>query len=98
MLKRYELTDQERNRIAPLLPPENRTAWPSIQGNLMMLNAMVWIVRSGAPWRDLPERHGPWETVYSRFHKWIEDGYLYNIFRSSASKPNYKNLVWVPPL
>ena len=46
-----------------------------------MLNAMVWIARSGAPWRDLPERYGPWETVYSRFRKWVEDGYLDNIFR-----------------
>ena len=42
---------------------------------------MVWIARSGAPWRDLPERYGPWKTVYSRFRKWIEDGILDNIFR-----------------
>ena len=82
MLKRYELTDQECNRIAPLLPPEkpNQPGRPS-KDNCTMLNAMVWIARSGAPWRDLPERYGPWETVYSRFHKWIEDGYLDNIFR-----------------
>ncbi len=44
-----------------------------------MLNAMVWLARSGAPWRDLPERYGLWETVYSRFHKWIEDGIFDNI-------------------
>ena len=82
MLKRYELTDQEWNRIAPLLPPEkpNRPGRPS-KDNRTMLNAMVWIARSGAPWRDLPERYGPWETVYSRFRKWIEDGFLDNIFR-----------------
>ena len=82
MLKRYELTDQEWNRIAPLLPPEkpNRPGRPS-KDNRTMLNAMVWIARSGAPWRDLPERYGPWETVYSRFRKWVEDGYLDNIFR-----------------
>ena len=42
---------------------------------------MVWITRSGAPWRDLPERYGPWKTVYSRFRKWIGDGILDNIFR-----------------
>ena len=42
---------------------------------------MIWIARSGAPWRDLPERYGPWETVYSRFRKWIDDGILDNIFR-----------------
>lgn len=46
-----------------------------------MINAMVWIARSGAPWRDLPERYGPWKSVYSRFRKWIEDGILDNIFR-----------------
>lgn len=46
-----------------------------------MLNAMVWLARSGAAWRDLPEFYGPWESVYSRFRKWIEDGILDNIFR-----------------
>ena len=46
-----------------------------------MLNAVVWIARSGAPWRDLPERYGPWESAYSRFRKWIDDGILDNIFR-----------------
>ena len=45
-----------------------------------MLNGMVWIARSGAPWCDLPERYGPWNSVYSRFRKWIDDGILDNIF------------------
>lgn len=42
---------------------------------------IVWIARSGVPWRDLPECYGAWQTVYSRFRKWIEDGTLDNIFR-----------------
>ena len=46
-----------------------------------MLNGMVWIARSGAPWRDLPERYGSWNSVYSRFRKWIDDGILDNVFR-----------------
>ncbi len=49
--------------------------------NCLMVNAMVWIARSGAPWRDLPERYGSWKTVYSRFRKWIGDGILDKIFR-----------------
>lgn len=49
--------------------------------NRQMLNAMVWLARSGAPWRDLPERYGPWESVYSRFRKWVDDRVLDNIFR-----------------
>lgn len=82
MLRRYELTDHEWNRIKDLLPPEKsgKRGRPS-KDNRMILNAMVWIARSGAPWRDLPERYGPWETVYSRFRKWINDGILDNIFR-----------------
>lgn len=82
MKKRYELTDQEWEQIADLFPKENtgRPGRPSKE-NRTMLNAMIWLARSGAPWRDLPERYGPWETVYSRFRKWIDDGILDNIFR-----------------
>lgn len=57
-----------------------------------MLNAMVWIARNGAPWRDLPERYGPWEMVYSRFRKWIEDGYLDNIFRALSLEAELQEL------
>lgn len=82
MKKRYELTDQEWEQIADLFPKENtgRPGRPSKE-NRTMLNAMIWLARSGAPWRDLPERYGSWETVYSRFRKWIDDGILDNIFR-----------------
>ena len=82
MTRRYELTDQEWEQIVPLLPAEknSRPGRPS-KDNRLMINAMVWIARSGAPWRDLPERYGPWKSVYSRFRKWIEDGILDNIFR-----------------
>lgn len=82
MLRRYELTDQEWEQIASLLPPEKtgKPGRPS-KDNRTMLNGMVWTARSGAPWRDLPERYGPWNSVYSRFRKWIDDGILDNIFR-----------------
>ena len=81
MLRRYELTDEEWNQIVSLLPPENsgKQGRPS-KCNRTILNGIVWIARSGAPWRDLPERYGPWQTVYSRFRKWMEDGILDNIF------------------
>jgi len=80
--RRYELTDTEWEQIKDLLPPERtgRKGKPR-KDNRQMLNAMIWLARSGAPWRDLPERYGPWETVYSRFRKWIDDGILDNIFR-----------------
>lgn len=46
-----------------------------------MLNAMFWLARSGAAWRDLPERYGPWSSVSSLCRKWLDDGILDNIFR-----------------
>ena len=45
-----------------------------------MLNGMVWLNHSGAQWRQLPERYGPWQSVYARFAKWRDDGILENIF------------------
>ncbi len=82
MLRRYKLTDQQWEQIASLFPPENTgKRGRTLTDNRLMLTAMAWIARSGAPWRDLPERFGPWETVYSRFRKWIDNGFLDNIFR-----------------
>ena len=75
VLRRYELTDEEWKKIEGLLPPERtgKKGRPS-KNNRTIFNGIVWIARSGAPWRDLPERYGPWETVYSRFRKWLDDG------------------------
>lgn len=81
MLRQYELTDEEWNRIAPLLPLENsgKQGRPK-KCNRTILNGIVWIARSGAPWREPPECCGAWQTVYSHFRKWIDDGILDNIF------------------
>ena len=53
---------------------------------------MVWLARSGAPRRDLPERYGSWQTVYSRFRKWIDDGILDNIFRTLSLEAELEEL------
>ena len=63
MLRRYELTDEEWNRIAPLLPPENSGKQGRPQKcSRTILNGIVWIARSGAPWRDLPPEYGGWKN------------------------------------
>ena len=40
----------------------------------LIVNAILWLTRTGAPWQDLPERYGPWTTVYSRFRRWDQQG------------------------
>ncbi len=80
-MRRYELREDQWLKIAPLLPGKATDPGRSGQDNHQFVQAVLWIARSGAPWRDLPERYGAWQTVYSRFRKWIEDGILDNIFR-----------------
>ncbi|ASA19527.1 hypothetical protein B9T62_01015 [Paenibacillus donghaensis] len=60
-----------------LLTPENTGEGRPSKSNRVMLNGMLWKVKTGAPWRDLPERFGPWKTVYSRFRLWSKDDLFY---------------------
>ena len=92
--RRYELTDEEWEKIKDLLPPEvtGKRGRPS-KDNRTMFNAMVWLARSGAAWRDLPERYGPWQTVYSRFRKMLDDEVLDNIFRVLSLEAELSELI-----
>ena len=73
-MKRYELTDDEWERLAPLLPPQRPATGRPALDHRMIVNGILWILRSGAPWRDLPERYGRWATVYQRFRRWQQAG------------------------
>ena len=71
---RYDLTDREWRQIAPLLPAEKpRTGRPN-HDHRRIVNGILWVHRTGAPWRDLPERYGPVGTVSSRFYRWRTAG------------------------
>ena len=82
MAKRYEVTTSEWNRIKDYLPPERsgQKGRPR-KDNRMMLNGMLWILRTGCQWRELPECYGSWQSVYARFRKWQKDGIFEKIFR-----------------
>ena len=74
MVRRGELTDEQWARLDPLLPPQKpRTGRPN-RDHRQLLNGLLWIKRTGAPGRDLPERYGSWKTVWSRFYRWSESG------------------------
>ena len=80
-MHRHDISDHAWSLLAPLLPGRRGDWGGRAKDNRLFVNAIFWILRTGAPWRDLPERYGSWQTVYSRFRKWIEDGTLDNIFR-----------------
>jgi transposase len=71
-MARYDLTDFEWSVIEPLVPMDRRG--PKPQNNRQILNGMFYILRAGCPWRDLPERYGPYTTVYNRFNRWRKAG------------------------
>ena len=79
-MRRHELTDHEWQRLeASLVRGRGR---PSDRGDREFINAVVWITKTGAPWRDLPERFGPWKTVYNRFNAWSKKGVWTTIFKA----------------
>lgn len=80
-MRRYELIDSEWERVKIHIP-EKQPGTPGRpqKDTRSILNAVIWLARSGAPWRDLPERYGPWETVYSRFQDWLKRGIIEQIF------------------
>jgi transposase len=69
---RHELTDEQWARLEPLLPKPKRGPQPRDRRRL--LNGMLWIHATGAQWRDLPERSGPWATGASQCYRWVRAG------------------------
>jgi transposase len=85
MRRRFELSDEVWAVIAPQLPAERgRKARPS-RDNREMVNAMLWILRTGAPWRDMPAHYPPWKSVHTRFSRWCAQG-LWQRVLSELSK------------
>lgn len=77
-MHRHELSDSEWKKIQPVLPKQ----WGrrSIRGERHFLNAVIWLAKTGAPWRDLHERYGSWKTTYNRFNNWAKRGVWQQIF------------------
>jgi transposase len=69
-----ELSDEQWERLCPLLPPQKpRTGRPG-KDHRIIINGILWLLRTGCPWRTLPERYGSWKTVSSRFYRWQQAG------------------------
>jgi transposase len=72
-MQRHALTDDEWARVEPLLPKPPRTGRRP-KDHRLILDALLWLGKTGAPWRDLPERFGPWRSVATRFDRWTRAG------------------------
>ena len=74
-MKRHELTDRQWEEVKNMLPPERKPqGGRPAKDNRVMLNGIIYWLVTGIPWRDLPERFGPWQSVYGRFRTWTLQG------------------------
>ena len=79
-MRRHALTDEQWARLEPVIPIRQRGP-ATLRGERLFIDAVLFRAKTGLPWRDLPERFGPWKTVYNRFARWAEKGYWADIFR-----------------
>jgi putative transposase len=80
--RRYELSDEQWQRIEGLLPGREGCPGAHAEDNRLFVNAVIWIARTGAPWRDLPERFGNWNSVFQRFNRWAKAGVWQRVFEA----------------
>lgn len=79
-MRRHEINDEQWKRLETLLPGREGTSGKRARDNRAFINAVVWIGKTGGPWRDLPERFGPWNSAYQRFRRWARSGRWGHIF------------------
>lgn len=77
---RHRLTDEQWTKLQPHLPPRKPGAGRPRKDDRLILDALLWLARTGAPWRDLPPEYGSWRTVYSRFSRWRQAGVWAGLF------------------
>ena len=74
MVKRYELTNAQWARIEDFLPSKAGDRGVTARDNRLFVDGVLWVLRSGARWSDLPERYGKWKSVHKRFTRWAKAG------------------------
>src|ERR1700749_47654 len=92
-MRRFELTDEQYARIEHLLPGKASDPGATARDNRLFLDAILWIARTGAPWPDLPERFGKYDTVYRRFNRWAKSGVLARVMEALGGDADLENLL-----
>lgn len=91
-MARQNLRDDQWERIAHLLPGKPGDRGRTAADNRLFVEAVLWMARSGAPWRDLPETFGHWNSVYKRFARWQERGVWQRVFDALAGDADFEEV------
>jgi len=89
-LSRRTLTDEQWERIGPLLPGKAGDRGRSAADNRLFIDAILWLARGASPWRDLPPELGHWKSVYTRFRRWSRAGVWERPFRELSADPDFE--------
>lgn len=92
-MKRHELTDEQWALVEPRIPLRKARTGRPPSDRRKMLSGIFWILGTGAPWRDLPERFGPWQTVYDHFRNWRKSGVFARVLEALQIKLDDAGLI-----
>ena len=89
-MDRSVLSDGQWERVAPVLPGKPGDPGRSGADNRLFLEAVLWVARTGVPWRDLPPAFGNWNSVFQRFRRWAKKGVFERIFQALSGDPDFE--------
>ena len=89
-MDRLALSDAMWDRVAPHLPGKPGAPGRSAADNRLFVEAVLWMARAGAPWRDLPNSFGPWNSVFRRFRRWAKSGAFERVFAVLGGDPDFE--------
>jgi transposase len=92
-MRRFELTDEQYRRIEHLLPGKPGDPGATARDNRLLMDAIFWIARTGAPWPDLPERFGKHDTAYQRFNRWAKSGVMARVMEALGGDADLESLL-----
>jgi len=90
---RLVLTDHQWSLIEAHLPGKAGDPGVTAKDNRLFVEAVLWIVRTSSPWRDLPSALGKWNSVFQRFGRWSKDGVWWRLFEAIAEDPDFEYLI-----
>jgi len=89
-MARHELRDDQWRKIKDLLPGKKGDPGVTAKNNRRFVDAVLWIARTGAHWRELPQEFGKWNSVFQRYNRWSAKGVWESLFKALADDPDFE--------
>jgi len=91
-MQRHCLKDEQWLRIEPLVPGKDGDPGRHGRNNRLFVESVLWLAKTGAPWRDLPNEFGNWNSVFRRFSRWAKRGVWHRLLHALSDDPDFENV------